>query len=313
MPRRTTAEPKKLASIPWTTGVTGIGSCGHQYGKRVPVPHQLSGFPKTDENMKRFRAFQKSSGKALTRVECPECLANQSLRESTGLLTEIALLYETEPFPNLDGSARMQAFANSVRSDYVSDILSSAHLEAVRLWAHPSISDQLVVEAITARWSSARVVAPSGDLADLARAVSQVGSERSPVGWVPDTDNDAQQFHTMIWLLGRRQLQAHRWKLAERRSKSWVTMRRLPILRDRLRPLDPSASDVFAAMILARSTGWPTRAELWAAFELASGFPALTLDALVADRQEMALPELMEELAVVRALTSAPQRLDLPF
>lgn len=285
----------KQRTWPRTTGMALPFGCGHTANVRVDVPHNVVGKPRDESSAIWVLRAVNLARRISKAADCPECYAGSDLVRVRNEVEHLLQGQHLRPPAPMRGSVRMCAFAESLRHEALRE----------RLWgiaravpAQRLLLDDMIDQAMRARFPDMPAEHAPG--MTFGRWVDQdwsnspdLPTHTSFTRWLLLADGFSafgDQLDPLMWVKARR--------ISHDRRRTWEML---------MLPIDPPASRVIAAHMVASLTFWETPQQALLAFDLLASRARDGEAANIAEQNEQTLADALEAIAVVRALSPDPR------
>lgn len=297
-----------MPKYPATTGVRAVGSCGHEYLSRQPLPVGLARKVRSADLDELLEVWTATRVNVLSDEPCQECAAGERVAQVEAQVGPWMSWLRLPDLPVLSGSVRQVAFAATLRADAVTRVVRTVETMVLQAYLHPSTHAALASELLASRFPDLS----SGWAPDVAGVGEEYLSSRSSL----TRKSVGVEGALGVWL-------ATRWALSTRQGQAlwgytdadtWIRYRKGAGRQGGQVDLSGLPRLLPALTLVTGRRDWPDAASMFTAMELLAGEAAGTIPALMAAPAGSVLSELLSSLSVMNALTmSAEQRETLVF
>lgn len=299
----------RIKKYPKTTGITALGSCGHEFSHRFNLPYSIVG---TVRNEKHDLAVEKEKQFQLgvtAKNLCPECYASEGLRNTVQESQTLADSYNLEKFVPLKGTVRMQSFAESIRLNWWHDRTRAVHGLLYGVVKESQTGLNLALYSILESY-------PQPETSELSEDIENLWDSLKHAALWHDAKTEENISWTLAsWLLVRHMTDQHAAVLYRNSdSLDWVKMykSRYAYSNDFKRQM-PEAGTIFIAALVGMIPGWKDRYTAEAVFK---GMIARNYEdtlKLIMSRKGQPLAKVLEEAAVYNLLAGHNDEETPPF
>lgn len=308
LPKAKTKKVKKAAQpekrIKRTAGVKVTGACGHEYASRVSL-WPIAGEPATESMLQQREAMIKDLSAGLQTSDCPECVASKNFTEAAKDEQEILEGLGLPSLPELRGTLRQKAWARQERLSMISGIVSE------QMWssATPHLTDAILDAALASSFGPQpqEFGEPFQELFLRLRMLINSGSLSLFWGLRDPKPTDRELL--MTWLSVRKSIEELHI-LGEAEARTWILMSKNRRMRLRYGPYRPNVNRELAVRMIVGTPGWQDPEQMYAAVNQLLLWADDDDRGLLKVNAGMVLPEILEQISVMRALKP---REDFPF
>lgn len=308
--------------FPKTTGIKATGKCGHDYDKRIALD-TLAGSFRTAENIEAVALLIMREQDFARQQDCPTCHAldiTEIVQQTEGALTR---WLGVEPLPVLTGTKRTIGFAMDIRHQALLRSLSSQRQSGMSVLTGDRFVQVFVLDAVTSKWGTRAPTGPaSPDLASLVKGAEAL--ERMGLyGLTFRARYFREEYsHTEVlsdWLIYRHAMLEWMNPFYQQTEASfWIRHHKGTERYQQTSTVAGARYDAFseslAADIVANTVAWEDRLEAYTAFTAMVGRAgSVERQALAFAEPGSPLPEVLEQMTVMRALTGSDPVPVTPF
>ena len=299
MPRPRKRLKSLVRQMPRTTGILVTGSCGHQSKERIRVDtwgdYEPNKLLKLEEQKQNFLA------ESLTML-CKDCIAESSIRENRIKLKELTDWLEIDDFIELDGSPRMNAYAQDVRVRMTSGEITNISRSIIDRLNSQSFVDQILLSTLKRAWPIDENDFKSEDILNLYKEMASL-SFTNEIGY-NRISKERSDITLAIWLLLKYRLPSNFMLNNENRAKVWITITRARYGSPLLDIRDVPSEVYLSAIIVSHFNCWEDRYSAWEAFNTLNSLTSDELTQFIEKRSEnsSSFKDLLKEARVVSAL-----------
>lgn len=290
-----------------TAGVKGTGKCGHEYATRISL-WPVAGEPVTPATVDQRSKLIDEAAVLMSTTLCTDCAAqvtHEDAEEEEGILLAG---FGLPALPELKGSIRQRAWARAERNSLLVGVVAD------QMWSvsMPHLSDAFFSEALTARFGAHSGVYEGAEFAELFTAMRQMfNSPVLPLFWGSREPAPTQQEMIATWLLVRDAV-SQLSILREDEARRWILFSKSRRMRLRWAAHHASLNQLLAVKLVVSVPGWENPNQMFTAVQQLMSWANEADRGMVRGTPNATLPEVLEQIAVMRALS--PNRdLDFPF
>jgi len=303
MPRTRKRLKSLVRQMPKTTGVLATGSCGHETKERIRV--NVWG-DYTEENFLKLKKEKEKFLEESFLTLCRNCIADEEVSSKNILLKKLTDLLEINDFPELQGSQRMNAFAQGVRFNMArGECLNISNSVKDRLNSN-SFVDQILLSTLKKAWPGEEMNIIPADIISLSQEVNNLASEPE---YGLRKYEERYDLSLATWLLLKYRFPNNFMLISENRSKVWIAISRArygsPLLS-----IGGIPSQVYlSAIIVSQFNCWNDRNSAWNAFHTLNSLASKDIVNFLEQRSKEAtsFKLLIKEAGVVSALLGENQ------
>lgn len=300
--RRVKPVEKRIAR---TAGIKGTGKCGHEYSSRMSL-WPIAGLPVSESTIKERSDLIAEAVQGMGAHLCPDCTAFENHRDAED--EELAILagFGLPALPELKGSLRQRAWARQERSAMLVGLIAD------QMWGAmvPRLADAVFEEAISSRFGThTGEYGPNFQSTFLAMRV-MFNSQALPLYWGTRDPAPTEKEMIAIWLMVRDAI-SEVPMLREDQARNWILMSKSRRMRLRYGAPRANLSTVLAVRMVVSTPGWESPEQMLSAVQQLVSWSNDMDRGMVTGTGQMTLPDMLEQIAVMRAL--APQHDDFPF
>lgn len=288
-----------------TAGVNGVGQCGHPFTSRIPL-WPIAGQPVDDRTLANRAQMISSAVESFKLAGCPNCVALERFTEASE--EEKALLegFGLPALPELQGTLRQKAWASQERASTLIGLVSD------QMWhsASPQLANDFFNQILATRFGgSASEFGPEfKTIFDGMR--SMINSSILPYFWSSRSPEPSDKDLIASWLLVHYAYNRSH-VLREDNARMWILRSKSRALGRRMGTYPPDVNVLLATKMVVNTPGWASPQSMFNAVEQLLSWSNETDRGLVSGMGDLSLPDILEHIAVVRALS--PREADFPF
>jgi len=298
MPRPRKRLKSLVRQMPNTTGVLATGSCGHETKERIRT-NVWGEYNK--ENLLKLEEVKEKFLEESLFVICRDCIANENIENKRILLKKLTDLLEINDFPELQGSQRMNAFAQEVRFNMTkSECLTISSSVESRLNSN-SFVDQILLSTLKKAWPDEEISETPADIISLSQEINNLASKPE---YGLKKYKERYDLSLATWLLLKYRFPNNFMLTSENRSKVWIAISRARYGSPLLSIGEIPSQVYLSAIIISQFNCWSDRDSAWNAFNTLNSLVSKDMVSFLEQRSKEAtsFKLLIKEAGVVSAL-----------
>jgi hypothetical protein len=301
--RKKPTKPEKR--IARTAGLNAVGKCGHPFAARISL-WPISGEPVTEVTLTSRAQLISGAVETFKLAGCPDCVAVERLTEAGEDEKAILEGFGLPALPELQGSLRQRAWGHQERASTLIGLVSD------QMWhsTSPQLANDLLNQILVSRFGD-----PSSEFGPEFKPVfdgmhSMIHSSALPYFWSSRGSEPTEKDLVASWILVKYAFRRSH-VLTESSARMWILRSKSRSQGRRMGSYPPEANLLLATKMVVNTPGWESPEKMFSAVEQLMSWSNETDRGLVSGMGGLSLPDTLEQIAVVRALS--PREADFPF
>jgi glutaredoxin len=300
---RKAAKPEKR--IARTAGLNAVGQCGHPFAARISL-WPISGEPVNEGTLTSRAQLISGAVETFKLAGCPDCVAAERLTEAAEEEKAILEGFGLPALPELQGSLRQKAWGHQERASTLIGLVAD------QMWhsASPQLANDFFNQILASRFgdSPSEFGPEFKPVFDGMR--SMIHSSVLPYFWSSRAPEPSEKDLVASWILVQYAFNRSH-VLKENSARMWILRSKSRSQGRRMGSYPPDANLLLATKMVVNTPGWESPEKMFHAVDQLLSWSNETDRSLVSGMGDLSLPDTLEQIAVVRALS--PREADFPF